>query len=70
MNSLKNTMKPIKWFIIGFCCGMIPYMTLKRGYFAIGGEIFLPFIALVLFEIPSFVKKLREILKGGEDDES
>lgn len=69
MNSLKNTMKPVKWFMIGFCYGMIPYVNLKRGYFAIGGEIFLPFIPLVLFGILSFVKELREILKGGETDD-
>lgn len=69
MNFSKSTMKPIKWFIIGFCYGMIPYVNLKREYFAIGGEIFLPFIPLMLFGIPIFVKELREILKGGETDD-
>mgnify|MGYP001033594800 CR=1 FL=1 len=67
MNFSKNMMIKISLSIIGLL--FIPLVMMQREYFAIGGEIFLPFIPLMLFGIPIFVKELREILKGGETDD-
>lgn len=37
----------------------------QRGYFAIGGEIFLPLFPLIIWEL---VVGVKEILKGGENE--
>lgn len=65
MNCSKSMTIKISLSIIGLL--FIPLVIMQRDYPAIGGEIFLPFIPLVLFGIPSFIKELKEILKGGEE---
>ncbi len=44
---------------------LIPVIMVQRGYFAIGGEIFLPVFPLIIWDL---VFGLKEILKGGENE--
>ena len=67
MNFSKSMTIKISLSIIGLL--FIPLVMMQRDYSTIGGEIFLPFIPLVLFGIPNFVKELRKILEGGERDD-
>jgi hypothetical protein len=62
-------MPKIKWFLIGVGCGLVPFINVKRGYDAIGGEILLPFLILMVWEMVNCVIEVIDVLKGGETDD-
>lgn len=51
------------WFLLGIWLGLTPtvftYADMSRGYNAIGGEIFYPFIPLVIWLIVETVNDMR-----------
>ena len=53
----------LKWFLVCVCVLLVPYLNSQRGYFAIGGEIFLPVFPLMIWEL---VVGVKELLKEGE----
>lgn len=69
MNFLERMKRKIKshgwWLFIGLCLGITPYMfriaDAQRGYDATGGEIFVPFIPLLVWMMKDVVKDIRSI---------
>lgn len=49
------------WFIVGFCIGITPYTfyvaDLQRGYYTIGGEMFIPLIPFLAWALKNSIKK-------------
>jgi hypothetical protein len=71
MNCLKNTKGKLKnacwWLFVGFCIGFTPYAfhlaELERGYKAVGGEIFIPLIPLLVWGIKVSIHDTKNITK-------
>lgn len=69
MNFLKRIKNRVRshgwWLFIGLCLGITPYMfriaDAQRGYDATGGEIFVPFIPLLVWMMKDVVKDIRAI---------
>lgn len=69
MNFLKRIKNRVRshgwWLFIGLCLGITPYMfriaDAQRGYDATGGEIFVPFIPLLVWMMKDVVKDFRAI---------
>lgn len=73
MNYSRNMKRKIKkccWLIfIGLCIGITPYTfhlaDIERGYTnGVGGEIFIPFIPLIVWAIKASIKDMKETIKG------
>jgi len=69
MNFLKRIKNRVRshgwWLFVGLCLGITPYMfriaDAQRGYDATGGEIFVPFIPLLVRMMKDVVKDIRAI---------
>lgn len=69
MNFLKRIKNRVRshgwWLFVGLCLGITPYMfriaDAQRGYDATGGEIFVPFIPLLVWMMKDVVKDIRAI---------
>lgn len=74
MNYSTNTKRKVKqcswWIFIGLCIGITPYMfhlaDLERGYTnGVGGEIFIPFIPILVYMIKDSIKQImREVFRN------
>lgn len=73
MNYSRNTKQKIKqcfwWIFIGLCIGITPYVfhlaDLERGCTnGVGGEIFIPFIPLIVWMIKDSIKDMKEVINN------
>jgi len=78
MNFLERMKRKIKqvcwWVFVGFCFGITPYMfriaDAQRGYDATGGEIFVPFIPLLVWTVKAVVKDIKNIVEEVESNDT
>ena len=60
--------KVLFWIFTGFCLGITPYIfhlaNLERGYNAIGGEMFIPLIPLLVWLFHKTGKDFIKSMKG------
>jgi hypothetical protein len=72
MNFLKRIKNRVRshgwWLFVGLCLGITPYMfriaDAQRGYDATGGEIFVPFIPLLVWAIKDSIKEMKGVFKN------
>lgn len=77
MNCLKNTKGRLKnacwWLFVGFCIGFTPFAfhlaEIERGYKAIGGEIFVPLIPLLVWGIKVSINDMKITMKEVMENE-